>query len=110
MKFFSKFADKFKSKSVKIYAGFCGIAGTMLLSYFPAYAAEGSGTEKIDKFIEFAKDWLVKIGGVIGLVGGVMFALSWQRDDAEGKSKALMTIMAGLMLIAVAQSSSMFFS
>ena len=38
-----------------------------------------------------------------------MFALSWQRDDAEGKSKALMTIMAGLMLVAVAETSKAIF-
>lgn len=109
MKLFSKLFNKAKEKSTHIYAVFCGAATPMLLSYSRVYA-DGSGTEKIDKFIDFACDWLVKIGGTIGLVGGVMFALSWQRDDAEGKSKALMTIMAGLMLIAVAQTRSIFFS
>lgn len=109
MKLFSSFLNKVKEKAMHIYAVFCGAATPMLLSYNTVYAA-GSGTEKIDKFLDFACDWLVKIGGTIGLVGGVMFALSWQRDDAEGKSKALMTIMAGLMLIAVAQTRDIFFS
>ena len=46
-----------------------------------------SNTSSIDSFINFACDWLVKIGGVIALVGGVMFALGWQREDAERKIK-----------------------
>lgn len=67
-----------------------------------------SNTGSIDGFISFACDWLTKIGGVIGLVGGVMFALGWQREDAEGKSRGLMTLMAGFMLVAIAQSKSLF--
>ena len=65
-------------------------------------------TESIDSFINFACDWLTKIGGVIALVGGVMFALGWQREDAEGKSRGLMTLMAGFMLVAIAQSKNLF--
>jgi len=67
-----------------------------------------SNTSSIDGFINFACDWLTKIGGVIGLVGGVMFALGWQREDAEGKSRGLMTLMAGFMLVAIAQSKGLF--
>lgn len=67
-----------------------------------------SNTQSIDSFINFACDWLTKIGGVIALVGGVMFALGWQREDAEGKSRGLMTLMAGFMLVAIAQSKNIF--
>lgn len=67
-----------------------------------------SNTNSIDTFIDFALDWIAKIGGVVALVGGVMFALSWQRDDAEGKSRALMTLMAGFMLVAISMSKSIF--
>lgn len=67
-----------------------------------------SNTSSIDGFITFACDWLTKIGGVIALVGGVMFALGWQREDAEGKSRGLMTLMAGFMLVAIAQSKNLF--
>ena len=45
---------------------------------------------------------------IIALVGGVMFALGWQREDAEGKSRGLMTLMAGFMLVAIAQSKNLF--
>ena len=70
--------------------------------------AVNSKTGSIDQFIDFVCDWLMKIGGVVGLVGGVLFALGWQRDDAEGKSRGLMTLMAGFMLIAIAQAPDIF--
>ena len=35
-----------------------------------------------------------------------MFALGWQREDAEGKSRGLMTLMAGF--VAIAQSKGIF--
>ncbi len=50
----------------------------------------------------------MKIGGVVAMIGGIMFALGWQREDAEGKSRGLMTVMAGFMLIAIAQAPSIF--
>ena len=77
------------------------------LSVVNVYALE-SGTGSIDTFIQFVCDWLVKIGGVVMLVGGVMFALSWQREDAEGKSRALMTLMAGGMVIGIGASKYLF--
>lgn len=70
--------------------------------------AEGSNTSSIDGFITFICDWLLKIGGVVALIGAVMFALGWQRDDAEGKSRGLMTMMAGFMVIAISQSKGLF--
>ena len=80
--------------------------GTLILAETRVFAA--SNTESIDSFINFACDWLTKIGGVIALVGGVMFALGWQREDAEGKSRGLLTLMAGFMLVAIAQSKNLF--
>lgn len=82
------------------------LTGTLILAESRVLAA--SNTESIDSFINFACDWLTKIGGVIALVGGVMFALGWQREDAEGKSRGLMTLMAGFMLVAIAQSKNLF--
>lgn len=81
-------------------------ASTMVLAHSRVLATSNTGS--IDSFINFACDWLTKIGGVIALVGGVMFALGWQREDAEGKSRGLMTLMAGFMLVAIAQSKNLF--
>ena len=82
------------------------IGSSMILLTSRVYADSNTGS--IDSFINFACDWLTKIGGVIALVGGVMFALGWQREDAEGKSRGLMTLMAGFMLVAIAQSKNLF--
>ena len=98
-----KLLKKLKNK-LTILGG--GITSALILAENRVYAA--SNTETIDGFISFACDWLTKIGGVIALVGGVMFALGWQREDAEGKSRGLMTLMAGFMLVAIAQSKNLF--
>lgn len=80
---------------------------SFILSTTRVYALN-SNTSSIDTFIDFVCDWLIKIGGVVMLVGGVMFALSFQREDAEGKSRALMTIMAGGMVVGIALSKNLF--
>lgn len=86
------------------------LTGAIISSFvmFTTQVYADSNTGSIDGFITFACDWLVKIGGVVALVGGVMFALGWQREDAEGKSRGLMTLMAGFMLVAIAQSKNLF--
>ena len=70
--------------------------------------AVNSQTGKIDTFIDFACNWLKKIGGVVALVGGVMFALGWQREDAEGKTRGLQVMMSGFMLAVLAGSKGIF--
>ena len=95
--------NKLKEK-VTVLTG--AIGSSMILLTSRVYADSNTGS--IDSFIYFACDWLTKIGGVIALVGGVMFALGWLREDAEGKSRGLMTLMAGFMLVAIAQSKNLF--
>ena len=99
----NKIVNKLKEK-ITVLTGTIG--SSMILLTSKVYA--NSNTGSIDSFINFACDWLTKIGGVIALVGGVMFALGWQREDAEGKSRGLMTLMAGFMLVAIAQSKNLF--
>jgi len=92
-----------KRISSLLYLFFC----SFVLGVNRVYAV-GSNTSSIDGFITFICDWLFKIGGVVALIGGVMFALGWQREDAEGKSRGLMTMMAGFMVIAISQSKGLF--
>ena len=42
------------------------------------------------------------------MVGGVMFAFGWQREDADGKTRGLQTLMAGAMVAAIGASPSIF--
>lgn len=103
----NKLASVVKNGVVKVVSGLNIVLGTLILSTTRVYAIN-SNTSSIDTFIDFICDWLVKIGGVVMLIGGVMFALSFQRDDAEGKSRALMTLMAGGMVAGIAVAKSIF--
>ena len=103
MKKITKLSKKLKEKISVMWAT---VVGTFIIAESRVLADFNTGS--IDSFINFACDWLTKIGGVIALVGGVMFALGWQREDAEGKSRGLMTLMAGFMLVAIAQSKNLF--
>lgn len=102
----TKMRNTIKSNKAKFYLASCTMASTLILNTATARAADG--TESIDRFIEFACNWLVKIGGVIGIVGGVMFALGWQREDSEGKSRGLLVVMTGAMLAAIGKSPDIF--
>lgn len=53
--------------------------------------------------------WVNRLGAVIIFVGGIMFALGWKSDDAEQKSKGISTVIAGGLVIAIAQLTGTFF-
>ena len=98
---------KFTKKAPAFIAKVCTGLLAGLLPTSTVFAA-GSNTGSIDKFVDFACDWLVKIGAVVMLVGGVMFALGWQREDAEGKTRGLQTLMAGAMVAALGKAPDVF--
>lgn len=54
--------------------------------------------------------WVTRLGAVVIFVGGVMFALGWKSDDAEQKSRGISTIIAGAIVMAVAQLTGTFFA
>lgn len=68
-----KIKNLFKKLKEKFIVAGTSVMGTLILAETRVLA--DSNTQSIDSFINFACDWLTKIGGVIALVGGVMFAL-----------------------------------
>ena len=54
--------------------------------------------------------WVTRLGGVVMLIGGVMFGLGWKSDDAEQKSRGVSTIIAGAIVAAVAALTAQFFA
>lgn len=54
--------------------------------------------------------WVTRLGGVVMLVGGVMFGLGWKSDDAEQKSRGVSTMIAGAIVIAIAALTGTFFA
>ena len=53
--------------------------------------------------------WVLRLGGVVVFVGGVMFALGWKNDDAEQKTRGIQTIIAGAIVMALAGMVDIFF-
>lgn len=45
--------------------------------------------------------WIERLGGMIIFVGGVQFGLGWKREDADGKSQGISTIIAGAIIVAL---------
>lgn len=54
--------------------------------------------------------WVTRLGGVVMLVGGVMFGLGWKSDDAEQKSRGISTMIAGAIVVAIAALTGTFFA
>lgn len=93
--------NKMKNKIQKVVCSTSIVLSTFAMTITPTFAVS-TGVENINTFItSFVAPWLIAIGGVIALVGGVQFALGWQREDAEGKSRGLMTIMTGFMILGI---------
>lgn len=72
-------------------------------------SADPMGTME-NLFSTYIGPWLIAAGVMVALVGGVQFALSWQREDSEGKSRAVMTLMAGAMIASIGAGGWVIFS
>lgn len=52
--------------------------------------------------------WIGRIGLVVAFVGGIMFALAIKNDDAEAKTRGLMTLASGFVVFALTLSLDLF--
>ncbi len=67
-----------------------------------------NGEAAFNSVISFFADWIGKIGLVVGFVGGIMFALAIKNDDAEAKTRGLMTMASGFVVFALTLSLNLF--
>ncbi len=66
------------------------------------------GEAQFNAVIEFFALWIGRIGLVVGFVGAVMFALAIKNDDAEAKTRGLMTLASGFVVFGVTKALDMF--
>ena len=88
----------------------------LMLSSITAFAEGESGgggfgdggVSQFNSVIEFFATWIGRIGLVVGFVGAIMFGLAIKNDDAEAKTRGLMTLASGFVVFAVTQALNLF--
>ena len=82
----------------------------LVLFIFPDTVLAGPDAGALwDQITGLIGEWVTRLGAVVMFVGGVMFGLGWKNDDAEQKSRGVSSMIAGAIVIAVAQLADQFF-
>lgn len=89
------------------------IAVSLMSAFSLATAAfaesdSGGGEEQFNTVITFFATWIGRIGLIVGFIGAVMFGLAIKNDDADAKTRGLMTLAAGFVVFAVTKALDMF--
>ena len=98
---FSRHLDKLAGLAVTAYV-------MHLNTVYILAATTGDAEARWDAVIGFLMPWIGRLGGVVMLLGGIMFALGFKNDDVDGKTRGLQTLIAGAIVIAVGASSNIF--
>jgi hypothetical protein len=67
-----------------------------------AFATAADADSMWNAVMNLIKTWVIRLGLVVVLVGGVMFGLGFKNDDAEQKTRGVNTMIAGGIVTAVA--------
>lgn len=105
-------ASNYISKNWVTIASIAILMVVMCVGFAFADGGNGGGTaeDMWDKIKTLVETWAKRLGGVVFFVGGIMFGLGWKREDADGKSQGIMTMVAGAIVIAIAELTSTFFA
>lgn len=71
-------------------------------------APAGDGEAMFNSVIGFFADWIGRIGLVVGFIGAIMFGLAIKNDDADAKTRGLMTMASGFVVFAVSKALDLF--
>ncbi len=105
--------EAFNNKRRKIMLSLTTMLTVGMLSTVTAFADDTSGSTvdgeaAFNEVIGFFADWIGRIGLVVAFVGGIMFALAIKNDDAEAKTRGLMTLASGFVVFALTLSLNLF--
>lgn len=113
----SRFFSAVNAKRKKIMFTLVTMVTMSMMSTVSAFAAPadssgGGGTvdgeAAFNSVIGFFATWIGRIGLVVAFVGGIMFALAIKNDDAEAKTRGLMTLASGFVVFALTLSLDLF--
>lgn len=116
----SRFFSAVNAKRKKIMLSLVTMVTMSMMSTVSAFAAPADGgggggngnvadgEAAFNEVIGFFADWIGKIGLVVAFVGGIMFALAIKNDDAEAKTRGLMTLASGFVVFALTLSLNLF--
>lgn len=110
----SRFFSAVNAKRKRLMLSLTTMITMGLMSTVTAFADDASGGDAVDgdaafnSVIGFFADWIGRIGLVVAFVGGVMFALAIKNDDAEAKTRGLMTLASGFVVFALTLSLDLF--
>ncbi|GHU56649.1 hypothetical protein FACS1894132_14260 [Clostridia bacterium] len=98
-------ASKIKSKifNAKSYlsASIFGIMTTMMTVVASATGG-ANNTNTWSTITGFLTTWIPRIGGAVIVFGLIQLGISFQQDNAEGKTRAIQVIIGGAIVAAVA--------
>ena len=111
-----RFLSAANAKRKKVMLSLSTMVTMAMVSTVPAFAeGEGGGgggavdgEAAFNQVIGFFATWIGRIGLVVAFVGGVMFALAIKNDDAEAKTRGLMTLASGFVVFALTLSLDLF--
>ncbi len=101
------------AKHKKAMLSLSAMVTTAMFSTVSAFAEGESGgvvdgEAAFNEVVGFFATWIGRIGLVVAFVGGVMFALAIKNDDAEAKTRGLMTLASGFVVFALTLSLELF--
>ena len=103
--------SKLNAKRKKIAASLTAMVMMSIMGTVTAFAEDGSGVDgeaAFNQVVGFFATWLGRVGLVVAFVGGIMFALAIKNDDAEAKTRGLMTLASGFVVFALTLSLDLF--
>lgn len=110
----SRFFAAVNAKCRKIMLTLVTMVTMSMMSAVTAFAAPADSGGTVDgeaafnSVIGFFATWIGRIGLVVAFVGGIMFALAIKNDDAEAKTRGLMTLASGFVVFALTLSLNLF--